>query len=93
MDDLDKTSDLDEFEWKFSEELRILDRNTVIYMLEEQMKEIAQHQRTIEELQNKYIKLRDEHIELLKLNISLLEENAELRKKITPELSESKEAI
>jgi len=49
----------------FSEELRILDRNTVQYMIDEQQKEIEEQQKEIEEQQKEILRLKEE-IEALK---------------------------
>jgi len=48
----------------FSEELRILDRNTVQYMMDEQQKEIEEQQKEIEEQQKEILRLKEEIEEL-----------------------------
>ena len=56
----------------FSEELRILDRNTVQYMIEEQQKEIEEQQKEIEE-QQKEIEEQQKEIETLKKQLQMLQ--------------------
>jgi len=62
----------------FSEELRILDRNTVQYMIEEQQKEIDEQKKVIEEQQkesekqNKTIDEQQKVIEFLKQQLDSL---------------------
>lgn len=64
----------------FSEELRIMDRNMVKYMIEEQQKEIEENQKVIEE-QKKEIKERDAQLEERDARIESLLKELERYKK------------
>lgn len=66
----------------FSEELRILDRNTVKYMIEEQQKEIEEQQKEIDNLkemnEEKGAQLEEKEAELEKQAVRLEEKDAEI---------------
>ena len=66
----------------FSEELRILDRNTVQYMIEEQQKEIEEQKKTLcgqqKEIEEQKIVIDNQQKEAQRLE----DENARLRKEL-----------